>query len=106
MPGTVELSALNGTNGFRVNGISTNDLSGFSVSAAGDVNNDGFDDILIGALCADPNGSRSGQSYVVYGGSGDAGDGRALGAQRHERLPRERHLDERPTRAVSVSGGG
>jgi len=32
--------------------------------------NDGFDDILIGALRASPNGSLSGQSYVVYGGTG------------------------------------
>ena len=67
IPGTVELSALNGTNGFRVNGISSYDFSGCSVSSAGDVNNDGFDDILIGARVADPNGSSSGQSYVVYG---------------------------------------
>ncbi len=67
VPATVGLSALNGTNGFRVNGISATDYSGFSVSGAGDVNMDGFDDILIGAPYADPNGNISGQSYVVYG---------------------------------------
>ena len=69
VPGTVDLSALNGTNGFRVNGISHNDYSGFAVSGAGDVNSDGRDDILIAAPLADPHGSQSGQSYVVYGGS-------------------------------------
>jgi hypothetical protein len=69
VPATVELSGLGGPNGFRVNGIAAGDLSGFAVSGAGDVNGDGFDDILIGAFGADPNGSYSGQSYVVYGGS-------------------------------------
>ena len=69
VPGTVELSALNGTNGFRVNGISTNDYSGSAVGGAGDVNHDGFDDILIGAPSADPHDSGSGQSYIVYGRS-------------------------------------
>jgi FG-GAP repeat protein len=68
-PGTVELSALSGSDGFRINGISSSDLSGFSVSGAGDVNGDGFDDLLIGARAADPNGLSSGQSYVVYGAS-------------------------------------
>ena len=67
VPSTVELSALNGTTGFRVNGISADDRSGWSVSGAGDVNADGFSDILIGAWRADPNGSDSGQSYIVYG---------------------------------------
>ena len=67
VPGTVELSALNGAAGFRLNGIATADESGWSVSGAGDVNGDNFDDVLIGAPLADPNGGNSGQSYVVYG---------------------------------------
>ena len=69
VPGTVQLSLLNGTNGFTVNGISTNDRAGYAVSGAGDVNGDGFDDIVIGAFGADPTGYASGQSYVVYGGT-------------------------------------
>jgi Ca2+-binding RTX toxin-like protein len=67
---TLNLSDLNGSNGFKINGITTSDHSGFSVSGAGDVNGDGFDDLIIGAHWADPNGSRSGQSYVVFGQSG------------------------------------
>ena len=64
---TIELCALDGTNGFAINGIDVFDLSGASVSAAGDVNGDGIDDIIIGANGADPNGSNSGESYVVFG---------------------------------------
>jgi hypothetical protein len=64
---TLQLSSLNGTNGFAINGISAGDLSGYSVSSAGDVNGDGFDDLIIGALRADPNVKDSGQSYVVFG---------------------------------------
>ena len=63
------LSNLNGTNGFILNGIAAIDQSGFSVSDAGDVNGDGIDDLIIGAFGADPNGSFSGQSYVVFGNS-------------------------------------
>ncbi|GFE71566.1 Calx-beta domain-containing protein [Chroococcus sp. FPU101] len=64
-----DLSTLNGTNGFAVNGINTGDGLGWSVSSAGDINGDGFDDIIIGAIGADPNGSYSGQSYVIFGQS-------------------------------------
>ncbi len=65
---TLGLSALNGSNGFRIDGIDTSDLSGTSVISAGDVNGDGFDDILIGAYGGDPGGdSNAGESYVVFG---------------------------------------
>jgi hypothetical protein len=67
---TFELSSLNGTNGFVLNGISQLDLSGVSVSSAGDFNGDGIDDILIGATQADPNSlSEAGETYLVYGGT-------------------------------------
>ncbi len=72
-----ELADLDGTNGFVLNGIdeedrsSWSDESGVSVSSAGDVNGDGFDDIIIGAWYADPNGrENAGESYVVFGNPG------------------------------------
>ncbi|MBE9037623.1 cadherin-like domain-containing protein [aff. Roholtiella sp. LEGE 12411] len=64
----LNLSDLNGSNGFVINGINRDDLSGFSVSNAGDINGDGFDDLIIGAYRASPNGQDSaGSSYVVFG---------------------------------------
>ena len=67
----IDLSTLDGTTGFRLDGIDENDFSGLSVSDAGDVNGDGFDDVIIGARGADPGGdSFSGESYVVFGKSG------------------------------------
>jgi len=65
---SINLSSLDGTNGFVINGVSAGDNSGGSVSAAGDLNKDGFDDLVTGAQLADPNGDSSGASYVVYGG--------------------------------------
>ena len=68
---SLNLSMLNGNNGFVINGVDPNDNSGVSVSGAGDVNGDGFDDLLIGAHDADPNGNnQAGESYVVFGHSG------------------------------------
>ena len=66
-PAVADLSALDGSNGFRLDGINRFDYSGVSVSSAGDVNGDGYDDIIIGAHGADNNGLRSGSSYVVFG---------------------------------------
>lgn len=50
------------------NGVAVNDISGFSVSGAGDLNGDGFADLIIGADGADPGGNLSaGSSYVIFG---------------------------------------
>lgn len=46
------------------------DVSGGSVSGAGDVNGDGLADLIVGAYGADPGGdSEAGESYVVFGKS-------------------------------------
>ena len=65
-----ELSSLDGSNGFVLNGITSGDQSGRSVSGAGDINDDGVADLIIGARNADPNGiGNAGESYVVFGSS-------------------------------------
>ncbi len=55
---SLDLSTLNGSNGFRLDGIDADDFSGKSVASAGDVNGDGVDDLLIGAPLADPGGGQ------------------------------------------------
>ena len=57
---TLDLAALDGTNGFTLFGATNGDKSGRAVSGAGDVNGDGFDDLLIGAPYA-------GEAYLVFG---------------------------------------
>jgi hypothetical protein len=54
--------------GFVINGEDASDLSGYSVSTAGNVNGDGLDDVIIGAYGASPsNLLGAGKSYVVFG---------------------------------------
>ena len=43
------------------------DYAGWSVASGGDVNNDGFDDILIGADADEEGGSGAGQTYLILG---------------------------------------
>ncbi|PSJ16717.1 beta strand repeat-containing protein [Nitrosomonas supralitoralis] len=64
---TLSITGLDGSNGFRLDGVAQYDFSGGTVSGAGDINGDGFDDVMIGAEGADPNGYLSGSSYVVFG---------------------------------------
>ena len=74
--GSIELSSLDGNDGFVLNGVGVGDRSGYAVSSAGDINGDGLDDLLIGAVGADLNGDGyAGQSYVVFGGMSIGGNG-------------------------------
>ena len=66
-PPPTQLSALNGVNGFRLDGVAASDLSGRSVSNAGDVNGDGYGDVVVGASHANLNGTDIGAAYVVFG---------------------------------------
>mgnify|MGYP002525307503 CR=1 FL=1 len=66
---SLDLSTLDGSNGLRLVGVDADDFSGRSVSTAGDVNGDGYDDILVGAYGADPGGDdHTGATYVNFGG--------------------------------------
>ena len=66
--GLFNLTNLNGTNGFKIDGeLAWEGLSGWSVSAAGDINGDGKSDLIVGAPQADA--VESGRSYVLFGDS-------------------------------------
>jgi len=102
-----DLSNLNGTNGFTINGVDQNDRSGFSVSGAGDVNGDGIDDLIIGAYNADPNGeTRAGASYVVFGNSGSFSSSLNLSALDGTNGFAINGIENGDTSGRSVSGAG
>ena len=67
LPATLNVSSLNGTNGFKLSGAAAGDRAGFSVSGVGDINGDKIADLVVGAMRADPNGGDSGAAYVVFG---------------------------------------
>ncbi len=67
-PPVFNLGALNGPNGFRIDGRAPGNEAGRALRSAGDVNGDGLDDFIIGAPAASPDGmQRAGEAYVVFG---------------------------------------
>jgi hypothetical protein len=66
----IDLGALDGANGFRLDGVESAALTGESVSSAGDVNGDGYDDLIIAAQAVDTDGVSTGAAYVIFGSAG------------------------------------
>ncbi len=70
---TVDLAGIGtpgNTEGFRIDGAADSE-AGDSVSGAGDINGDGYDDVIVGARVAENNGRWSGSAYIVFGKSGN-----------------------------------
>jgi hypothetical protein len=63
---SLSLASLNGSNGFKIPGLTAGDSSGAAVAGVGDIDNDGYDDIAVGAPGFS---SFKGRVYVVRGGS-------------------------------------
>ena len=68
-PDSLLVTSLNQDIGLVINGVLAGDNAG-SVGAAGDVNGDGIDDLLIGAQYAE----QTGVTYLVYGSNTSLGD--------------------------------
>jgi Ca2+-binding RTX toxin-like protein len=62
-PASISLTTLNGTDGFRIDGVAVEDRVGLDASGIGDINADGFNDLILGARTADPNG----RTFILYG---------------------------------------
>lgn len=72
-PAMIDLTALDGTDGFVINGATARGMAGSDVAPAGDINGDGIDDLLIGTEFEngpgfnDPTGFT--EFYVLFGSS-------------------------------------
>lgn len=73
-PASIDLADIaDGMGGFVIQGEDPGDEAGRSVASAGDINGDGFDDLIIGAASAEASGSpmgNAGAAYVVFGKAG------------------------------------
>ena len=73
-PAAIDLAALDGTNGYRLDGEGPLGAAGWAVHAAGDVNGDGFADVVIGAPAVVYGAaSHAGAAYVVFGSAASPG---------------------------------
>jgi hypothetical protein len=60
-------AGLSATPNWKAEGDQTNTNFGFSVGTAGDVNGDGYDDVIVGALAFDNGQTDEGRAFVYYG---------------------------------------
>ena len=75
----VDLTDLSPAEGFVIQGDESFNLAGDSVSSAGDVNGDGYDDVIVGAPFGDDGGRSAGEAYVLFGKAEGFGTVDAMG---------------------------
>ena len=66
----IDAGALTATDGFTIRGDAEHDRFGYSVSAAGDLDSDGYDDLVVGAIYGNDGGENAGEAYVIWGKAG------------------------------------
>jgi hypothetical protein len=69
-------------------GEAADDFFGYSVSTAGDVNGDGYGDVIVGAFRNDDGGDNAGKSYIYLGGTSmdNSADVTMTGEAAHDRF--------------------
>ncbi len=76
--GSLDVSSLAGEDGFVILGGHGLDVRGYgdrlgtALTGAGDVNGDGYEDVILGASRAGGGGLRAGEIYIIYGRQGDS----------------------------------
>lgn len=73
--GDVNLAALTSADGFEIRGSYGGAQCGSSLDSPGDVNGDGYSDLLVGMLGAHTESFSGGSAYLVFGSSALAGGG-------------------------------
>ena len=73
----LDTSTLAPAHGFIIQGDTRDDQLGFSASIAGDINGDGLDDLITGALNGDDGGMDAGEAYIIYGKADPADEAKA-----------------------------
>ena len=92
----VELSAMTPAEGIRIVGAGDGHGAGRSVGGGGDVNGDGRDDVIVGALSAGNNDRHlSGSGYVIFG-TAEPCQRRPRRADSRPGLPHRRRRRDRP----------
>lgn len=66
-PAQVDLTDLDGSNGFIFEGTDSSEGVGTLVTSAGDFNADGFDDIIVTASPPDADDLEKGDAYIIFG---------------------------------------
>ncbi|MGE3847895.1 MAG: hypothetical protein AB7I01_13535 [Gammaproteobacteria bacterium] len=101
----LDLATLGNGTGFRVEGAALGDALGSAV-AGGDIDRDGFSDLVLGAMAADGAAAGSGAVHIVYGHGGAIADALDLAAPGGARVTRIDGLAANDGLGVALSTGG